>query len=108
MNYLNQAGALMLIYTDGSALVSHAGMEMGQGLHTKMMQVVCAEIPYLTPDMVHIEHTSTDKVPNTSATAASTGSDLNGRAVQVARNVKHEYITGCMPHNHVTIGTCDG
>lgn len=77
---MNQAGALVHVYTDGSVLLSHGGTEMGQGLHTKMMQVASKtlEIPV---DLIHISETSTDKVPNTSATAASAGSDLNGMAV---------------------------
>ncbi|PIC32054.1 hypothetical protein B9Z55_012532 [Caenorhabditis nigoni] len=83
LKQLNQAGALVLVYTDGSVLVSHGGMEMGQGLHTKILQIAarCLEIPI---DRVHIHDTSTDKVPNASATAASVGSDMNGLAVQDA------------------------
>lgn len=78
--FLNQAGALVLIYTDGSVLLSHGGIEMGQGLYTKMIQVAsrCLGIPI---EKIHISETSTDKVPNTSPTAASCGSDLNGMAV---------------------------
>ncbi|CAI5447919.1 unnamed protein product [Caenorhabditis angaria] len=83
LKQLNQAGALVMIYTDGSVLVSHAGMEMGQGLHTKMLQVAarCLQIPI---EKVHINNSATDKVPNASATAASVGSDMNGLAVQNA------------------------
>ncbi|EFP11440.1 hypothetical protein CRE_14385 [Caenorhabditis remanei] len=83
LKQLNQAGALVLVYTDGSVLVSHGGMEMGQGLHTKILQIAarCLEIPI---EKVHIHDTSTDKVPNASATAASVGSDMNGLAVQDA------------------------
>ncbi|KAF0046337.1 hypothetical protein F2P81_002866 [Scophthalmus maximus] len=69
--FLNQAGALVHIYTDGSVLLTHGGTEMGQGLHTKMIQI-------------HISETSTNTVPNTSPTAASASSDLNGAAVQNA------------------------
>ncbi|XP_022116184.2 xanthine dehydrogenase [Pieris rapae] len=78
--FLNQAGALVIIYMDGSVLLSHGGTEMGQGLHTKMIQVASRA---LGVDMakIYISDTSTDKVPNTSATAASAGSDLNGMAV---------------------------
>nr|CAD7392474.1 unnamed protein product [Timema cristinae] len=81
--FLNQAGALVMVYEDGSVLLSHGGTEMGQGLHTKMIQVASRvlEIPH---EYVHITETSTDKVPNTSATAASAGSDLNGMAVMNA------------------------
>ncbi|XP_072388344.1 xanthine dehydrogenase-like isoform X1 [Diabrotica undecimpunctata] len=78
--YLNQAGVLVLIYTDGSVLISHGGIEMGQGLHTKMIQVASRALG-VPVENIHISETATDKVPNTSATAASTGSDLNGMAV---------------------------
>ncbi|KAH7730148.1 hypothetical protein AAVH_02640 [Aphelenchoides avenae] len=80
---LNQAGALVHIYTDGSVLVTHGGMEMGQGLHTKMIQIAsrCLRID---ASLVHINDTATDKVPNASPTAASVGSDMNGLAVQDA------------------------
>lgn len=78
--FLNQAGALINIYSDGSVLVSHGGTEMGQGLHTKMIQVASRALQ-IPPERIHIIETATDKVPNTSATAASSGSDLNGMAV---------------------------
>lgn len=83
--FLNQSGALLHVYTDGSVLLSHGGTEMGQGLHTKMLQVAshALQIPV---ELIHISETSTDKVPNTSATAASSGSDLNGMAVLNACN----------------------
>lgn len=77
---LNQAGALVLIYVDGSVLLSHGGTEMGQGLHTKMIQVA-SRVLGIDVSKIHITETATDKVPNTSATAASAGSDLNGMAV---------------------------
>ncbi|OAD58082.1 Xanthine dehydrogenase [Eufriesea mexicana] len=83
--FLNQAGALVHVYTDGSVLISHGGVEMGQGLHTKMIQVASRSLK-IKPDKIHIMETSTDKVPNTSATAASAGSDLNGMAVMNACN----------------------
>ena len=81
--HLNQAGALVHIYTDGSIQVNHGGTEMGQGLHTKVAQIAAHEFGV---DVEHIEvtATSTDKVPNTSPTAASSGTDLNGKAVQNA------------------------
>jgi xanthine dehydrogenase large subunit len=82
-SFLNQAGALVNIYTDGTVLVNHGGTEMGQGLHTKMLQIACAELG-LTPDKVKVNATNTSKVPNTSPTAASSGSDLNGMAVKNA------------------------
>ncbi|KAL2731325.1 xanthine dehydrogenase [Vespula squamosa] len=81
--FLNQAGALVHIYTDGSVLISHGGIEMGQGLHTKMTQVA-SRVLKVNPEKIHIVETATDKVPNTSATAASCGSDLNGMAVMYA------------------------
>jgi len=79
----NQAGALVHVYRDGSILVNHGGTEMGQGLNTKVAQVTASE---LGVDMAHVRVTPTDtsKVANTSATAASTGSDLNGKAAQDA------------------------
>ncbi|HET7304587.1 MAG TPA: xanthine dehydrogenase molybdopterin binding subunit [Segeticoccus sp.] len=79
----NQAGALVLVYKDGSVLVNHGGTEMGQGLHTKMLQVAATAlgVPLST---VRLAPTRTDKVPNTSATAASSGADLNGGAVKNA------------------------
>ncbi len=79
--FFNQAGALVLIYQDGTVQVNHGGTEMGQGLHTKMLQVA-ADALGLPLDAVRMMPTRTDKVPNTSATAASSGSDLNGAAVR--------------------------
>jgi xanthine dehydrogenase large subunit len=77
--HLNQAGALVQVYTDGSVLLNHGGTEMGQGLMIKVAQVV-ADVFALPIDKVKVSATATDKVPNTSATAASSGSDLNGMA----------------------------
>lgn len=79
----NQAGALILIYTDGSIQLNHGGTEMGQGLHTKMLQVAAKALG-VKIDRFRMMPTSTDKVPNTSATAASSGADLNGMAVKDA------------------------
>jgi xanthine dehydrogenase large subunit len=79
----NQAGALLQVYTDGTALLNHGGTEMGQGLHVKVAQVVAAELG-LPLSAIRITATDTSKVPNTSATAASSGSDLNGKAAQAA------------------------
>ncbi|MBD3882935.1 xanthine dehydrogenase molybdopterin binding subunit [Phormidium tenue FACHB-886] len=79
----NQAGALVLIYTDGSIQLNHGGTEMGQGLHTKLLQVASKALGVKT-ERFRMMHTSTDKVPNTSATAASSGSDLNGQAIRNA------------------------
>ena len=81
--HLNQAGALVHVYTDGSVLVNHGGTEMGQGLNTKVAQVVAHELG-LPMASVRCTATDTQKVANTSATAASTGSDLNGKAAQDA------------------------
>jgi xanthine dehydrogenase large subunit len=86
--HYNQAGALVHVYTDGSVLVNHGGTEMGQGLNTKIAQVVAHELGI---GLCHVRATATDtsKVPNTSATAASTGADLNGKAAQnAARRIK--------------------
>jgi len=82
-SFLNQAGALVNIYQDGSVNVNHGGTEMGQGLHTKIRKIASDELG-ISPEFVRIEPTNTGKVPNTSATAASSGSDLNGMAVSVA------------------------
>jgi len=79
----NQAGALVHVYTDGSVLINHGGTEMGQGLHTKMLQVAATSLG-LPLSRVRLAPTRTDKVPNTSATAASSGADLNGGAVKHA------------------------
>ncbi len=79
----NQAGALVLVYKDGSVLINHGGTEMGQGLHTKMLQVAATTLG-IALERVRLAPTRTDKVPNTSATAASSGADLNGGAVKHA------------------------
>ena len=80
LKHYNQAGALVLLYADGSCQVNHGGTEMGQGLHTKIQGVAMRALG-LPATAVRLMHTRTDKVPNTSATAASSGSDLNGAAV---------------------------
>ena len=86
--HLNQAGALVHVYTDGSVLVNHGGTEMGQGLNTKVAQVVAHELG-VPAAQVRASATDTSKVANTSATAASTGSDLNGKAAQdAARKIR--------------------
>ena len=91
-SHLNQAGALVHIYTDGSVHLNHGGTEMGQGLFQKVAQVVANE---LSIDLEHIKitPTNTGKVPNTSATAASSGTDMNGMAAQAAaRTIKRRLI----------------
>jgi xanthine dehydrogenase molybdopterin binding subunit/xanthine dehydrogenase small subunit len=79
----NQAGALVLLYSDGTAQVNHGGTEMGQGLHTKVLGIAMQELG-LPAERIRMMPTATDKVPNTSATAASSGADLNGAAVRNA------------------------
>ncbi|MGB3071936.1 MAG: xanthine dehydrogenase molybdopterin binding subunit [Ottowia sp.] len=79
----NQAGALVHVYTDGSVQVNHGGTEMGQGLHTKVAQVVADELG-VPLGRVLVTSSDTSKVPNASATAASSGTDLNGKAAQAA------------------------
>lgn len=81
--FLNQAGALVLVYEDGSVQLNHGGTEMGQGVYVKVAQVV-AETLGISLDRIRITATRTDKVPNTSATAASAGADLNGKAAENA------------------------
>ena len=86
----NQAGALVHVYTDGSVQINHGGTEMGQGLHTKVAQIVAHEmgIPF---ELIRATASDTSKIPNASATAASAGTDLNGRAAQfAARSVKEK------------------
>uniref|UniRef100_A0A452RIH5 Xanthine dehydrogenase n=1 Tax=Ursus americanus TaxID=9643 RepID=A0A452RIH5_URSAM len=81
--FLNQSGALIHVYTDGSVLLTHGGMEMGQGLHTKMIQVASRALK-IPISKIYISETSTNTVPNTSPTAASVSTDLNGQAVYEA------------------------
>ncbi|XP_058407487.1 xanthine dehydrogenase/oxidase isoform X3 [Diceros bicornis minor] len=83
LNFLNQAGALIHVYTDGSVLLTHGGTEMGQGLHTKMVQVASRALKIPT-SKIYISETSTNTVPNTSPTAASVSADINGQAVYKA------------------------
>ncbi|RZI43774.1 xanthine dehydrogenase molybdopterin binding subunit [Herbaspirillum sp. HC18] len=92
LTHLNQAGALVHVYVDGSVLVNHGGTEMGQGVNTKVAQVVAHELG-LDLSQVRVSATDTSKVANTSATAASTGADLNGKAAQDAARQIRERLT---------------
>ncbi len=85
----NQAGALVHVYNDGTVLLNHGGTEMGQGLYTKVAQVVADELG-VPLSAVKVTAADTSKVPNTSATAASSGSDLNGKAAQAAARTIRE------------------
>ncbi|MCK6395639.1 xanthine dehydrogenase molybdopterin binding subunit [Zoogloea sp.] len=91
--FYNQAGALVHVYNDGTVLVSHGGTEMGQGLYTKVRQIVAHEFG-LPVDDVRLSSTDTSRVPNTSATAASSGTDLNGKAAQAACRTIRARIAG--------------
>ena len=84
--HLNQGGALLHVYADGQVLLTHGGTEMGQGLHTKMVQV-CARALAIPPSKIHISEMATNTVPNASTTAASVSTDLYGKAVQVKDNI---------------------
>lgn len=100
--FLNQAGALIHIYTDGSIHLNHGGTEMGQGLNIKVAQIVAEEFQ-VDVDRIQITATNTDKVPNTSPTAASSGADLNGKAAQnAAITIKQRLIEFASSHFKVT------
>ncbi|MEM7209612.1 MAG: xanthine dehydrogenase molybdopterin binding subunit [Pseudomonadota bacterium] len=116
VTHLNQAGALLLIYTDGSIHLNHGGTEMGQGLYTKVAQIV-ADVFGVSTDTIRISAAQTDKVPNTSPTAASSGTDLNGMAAfNAAQELKSRLKTFVSEHfsvgrksiefanNHVSVG----
>ncbi|WP_339516673.1 xanthine dehydrogenase molybdopterin binding subunit [Pseudomonas sp. RL_15y_Pfl2_60] len=101
-SFLNQAGALVHIYTDGSIHLNHGGTEMGQGLNTKVAQVV-AEVFQVDISRIQITATNTDKVPNTSPTAASSGADLNGKAAQnAAETIKQRLVDFLMREHKVS------
>jgi xanthine dehydrogenase large subunit len=105
VTHLNQAGALVHVYVDGSVIVNHGGTEMGQGLNTKVAQVVAHELG-VPLAQVRCSATDTHKVPNTSATAASTGSDLNGKAAQAAaRQVRDRLVAFAAAHWNVDAGS---
>ena len=99
LTHLNQAGALVHVYQDGSIHLNHGGTEMGQGLFQKVAQVAAARFG-VDLGAVKITATDTGKVPNTSATAASSGSDLNGMAVQAACDTIRERIAECLAELH--------
>ncbi|MCC7322043.1 MAG: xanthine dehydrogenase molybdopterin binding subunit [Rubellimicrobium sp.] len=101
LTHLNQAGALVHVYQDGSVILNHGGTEMGQGLHLKVAQVVAARFG-LGADRVRITATDTFKVPNTSATAASTGSDLNGMAAQNAADTIRDRMAEALARKYAT------
>ncbi|WP_435945135.1 xanthine dehydrogenase molybdopterin binding subunit [Dryocola sp. BD586] len=97
--FLNQAGALIVIYTDGTVQLNHGGTEMGQGLNTKVAQVV-AEVLQIAPEQIQVCATSTGKVPNTSPTAASSGADLNGKAAEIAALTIKERLSEMLARLH--------
>ncbi|PKH26603.1 xanthine dehydrogenase molybdopterin binding subunit [Enterobacterales bacterium CwR94] len=99
-SFLNQAGALLLIYTDGTVQLNHGGTEMGQGLNIKVAQIV-AEVLQIDVNTIQITATDTGKVPNTSPTAASSGADLNGKAAQHAAETLRERLV------HLLSQQCD-
>lgn len=99
-SHLNQAGALVHAYVDGSIALNHGGTEMGQGLNTKVAQIV-ADVFGLGLERIRITSTRTDKVPNTSATAASSGTDLNGWAAWNAANTIRERLAELMAARNV-------
>ena len=99
LTFLNQAGALVHVYQDGSVHLNHGGTEMGQGLNQKVAQVA-ADVFGLDPAVVKITATDTGKVPNTSATAASSGSDLNGMAAKAACEVIRGRMAACLAALH--------
>jgi xanthine dehydrogenase large subunit len=102
--HLNQAGALVHVYTDGTVHLNHGGTEMGQGLFTKVAQVVAEELQ-IDIDRIKMTASDTSKVPNASATAASSGSDINGKAAQAAAaKIKRRLIKFAAKHFDVPKG----
>jgi xanthine dehydrogenase large subunit len=99
LTHLNQAGALVHVYQDGSIQLNHGGTEMGQGLFQKVAQVAATSFG-VPLNSVKITATDTGKVPNTSATAASSGSDLNGMAVLAACDTIRARMTECLGKSH--------
>ncbi|MEE6490038.1 hypothetical protein FKM82_015769 [Ascaphus truei] len=96
--FLNQAGALVHIYVDGSVLLTHGGTEMGQGIHTKMIQIASRELG-IPISYIHISETNTATVPNTIATGASAGTDTNGMAVKNACEVLRKRLEPIVSRN---------
>ena len=99
LTHLNQAGALVHVYQDGSIHLNHGGTEMGQGLFQKVAQVAASRFG-VDISLVKITATDTGKVPNTSATAASSGSDLNGMAAKAACDIVRERMAECLAELH--------
>lgn len=97
--FYNQAGAIVYVYADGSVLVTHGGTEMGQGLYTKIRQIV-ADALGVAPSQVRFTPTDTSRIPNTSATAASSGTDLNGQAAQIAASAIRERLAAFWAARH--------
>ncbi len=97
--FLNQAGALLHVYTDGSVHLNHGGTEMGQGLFIKVAQIV-ADVFQIDVDRIKITATNTGKVPNTSATAASSGTDINGAAAQIAARTIRDRLAAFAAETH--------
>jgi xanthine dehydrogenase large subunit len=109
--HLNQAGALIHVYRDGTVHLNHGGTEMGQGLYVKVAQVVADELG-VPVSAIRINAADTSKVPNASATAASSGSDMNGKAAQIAarkiRNRLTEFAAGHFSVNESAVDFEDG
>ncbi|WP_179378403.1 xanthine dehydrogenase molybdopterin binding subunit [Jannaschia marina] len=99
LTHLNQAGALVHVYADGSVHLNHGGTEMGQGLHSKVAQVAAGRFG-CDPARIKVTATDTGKVPNTSATAASSGADLNGMAVKAACDTIRDRIATFLAETH--------
>ena len=102
VKYLNQAGALVHIYKDGSVVLTHGGVELGQSLHTKMISIA-AEVLGCHIDRIRISETATDKIHNTSPTVASVSSDLNGMAIQHACEQLRQRLNSLITDNNSSI-----